>query len=144
MTNLRKLKLLVFISMPLSIVMSCAEMKSRISPKSSVQTSAPVKDFSKTSSQTPMQNADLAKKHMEAGEYQKAIDVYNVEYQKHPHDPSLAREYMKSIENIVSTADKELDKKDFSSAGRNYYVLLKNYSSCNDGTGRFIDSVISC
>jgi len=149
MTNLRRLKPLVFISMLLPIIMSCAEMKSRIFPKSSVQTSAPVKDFpqtssptpaqaakpakkhkdfSQTSSQTPAQAANPAKKHMEAGEYQKAIDVYNVEYQKHPHDLSLARKYVKSIENIASAADKALDKKDYASAGRKYDVLLKNYS----------------
>ena len=128
MTHLRGSILLVFIGMLLPIVMSCAEMKSWISPKNSVQTSAPVKDYSQTSSQTPTQAANPAKKHMDAGEYQKAIDVYNVEYQKHPHDLSLAREYVKSIENIASAADKALDKKDFASAGRNYDVLLKNYA----------------
>ncbi|MFN2267013.1 MAG: hypothetical protein ABR533_01960 [Desulfonatronovibrio sp.] len=149
MTNLRSLKLIVFISMFLPMVMSCAEMKSWISPKSSVQTSVPVKnskqtssqtparaanlakkhmDFSQTSIQTSAQASNLAKKHMEAGEYQKVIDVYNVEVQKHPHDLSLAREYVKSIENIASTAEKALDKKDFASAGRNYDVLLKNYA----------------
>ena len=150
MTNLRRSILLVFIGMLIPIVMSCAEMKSWISPKNSVQTSAPVKDssrtsgqtpaqaanlakkhkdFSQTSSQTPAQAANPAKKHMEAGEYQKAIDVYNVEVQKHPHDLSLAREYVKSIENIASTADKALDEKDFASAGRNYDILLKNYAN---------------
>ncbi len=128
MTNLRRLKLLVFISMLLPIVMSCAEMKSWISPKFSVQTSAPVKDSSQTSSQKPAQAAKPAQKHIETGEYQKAIDVYNVEYQKHPHDLSLAREYVKSIENIASAADKAFDKKDFASAGRNYDILLKNYA----------------
>jgi tetratricopeptide (TPR) repeat protein len=149
MTNLRSLKRLVFIGMLLPIVMSCAEMKSWISPKNSVQTSAHVKDYSKTSSQTPAQAANLAKKHkdfsqtnsqtsaqaanlakmhIEAGEYQKAIDVYHFEVQKNPHDLSLAREYVKSIENIASAADKALDKQDFASAGRNYDVLLKNYA----------------
>lgn len=136
-------------SMLLPIVVSCAEMKSWISPKKSVQTSAPVQDDSQTSGQTPAQTAklakkhkdspqtssqtpskaaELAKKHLKAGEYQKAIDVYNVECQKHPHDLSLAREYVKIIENIASAADKALDKKDYGSAGRNYDILLKNYA----------------
>jgi len=128
MTNLRRSILLVFIGMFLPIVMSCAEMKNWISPNNSVQTSAPGKDFSQTSSQISAQAANPAKKHMEAGEYQKAIDVYHVEVQKHPHDLSLAREYVKSIENIASAADKALDKEDFASAGRNYDVLLKNYA----------------
>lgn len=128
MTNLRMLKLLVFISMLLPMVMSCAEMKSWISPDSSVQTPVPVKNSSQTSSQTPARAPNLAQRHMEAGEYQKAIDAYNVEVQKHPHDLSLVREYVKSMENIASAADKALDKNDFASAGRNYDVLLKNYT----------------
>ena len=127
MTNLRKSTLLVLILMLFPIVQSCAGMKSWISPKSSVKTSASVKDSSKTSSRISDQVANLAKKHMEAGECQKAIDVYNVECRKHPHDQALVREYVKSIENITSVADKALDKEDFASAGRNYDVLLKNY-----------------
>ena len=128
MTNLRKSKLLVLILMLLPIVQSCAEMKSLVTPKSSVKTPAPAKDSSKTSIQTSAQAANLAKEHMEAGKCQKAIDVYNVEYRKHPNDQALVGEYVKSIENIKSAADKALDKEDFASAGRKYDVLLKNYA----------------
>ena len=128
MTNLLRSKQLVFILMILPIVQSCAGMKSWVSPKNSVQTSAPVKDSSQTSTQTSGQDANLAQKYIDAGEYQKAIDVYNVEYRKHPHDQALIRDYVKSIENIKSAADKAFDKEDFASAGRNYSVLLKNYS----------------
>jgi hypothetical protein len=156
MTNFRKSKLLVFILMLLPIVQSCAGMKSWISQKISVQTSASVKDSSQTASRTSGQDANLAKKHssktsasvkhssrtsiqsstqtaslvkehMEAGEYQKAIDIYKVEYRKHLHDQALEREYVKSIENIKPVADKALDKEDFASAGRIYGILLKNY-----------------
>jgi Flp pilus assembly protein TadD len=129
MTNLRKSKLLFLILMLLPIIQSCAEMKSRISPKSSVKTSTSTKGSSQASIHASAQAANLAKKHMEAAEYQKAIDIFNVEYRKHPHDQALVREYVKCIENINSTADKALDKKDFASAGRTYYVLLKNYSN---------------
>ena len=131
MTNFRKSKLPVLVLMLLPIVQSCAEMKSWIPPKSSVKTSAPVKDSSRTSIRASTQAVNLAKEHMEAGECQKAIDVYNVEYRKHPHDKVLVREYVKSIENITSAADKALDKKDFASAGRIYNVLLKNYAHFN-------------
>jgi tetratricopeptide (TPR) repeat protein len=156
MTKLLKSKLLVVIIMLSPIVQSCAEMKSWISPKSSVKTSPAVKDSSQTSIQAPAQAANLAKKHsfktptpvkdssqtsiqasaqvanvakkhMETGEYQKTIDVYDVEYRKHPHDQALVGEYVKSIENIKSVADKAFDKEDFASAGRNYDVLLKSY-----------------
>jgi tetratricopeptide (TPR) repeat protein len=77
---------------------------------------------------TSAQTANLAKEHMEGGDCQKAIDVYNEEYRKHPHDQALVGEYVKSIENIKSAADKELDKENFTSAGRKYDVLLKNYA----------------
>jgi hypothetical protein len=58
---------------------------------------------------------------------QKAIDAYNVEHRKHPQDQALVKEYVKSLEDIKSAADKALDKEDFAPAGRNYNVLLKNY-----------------
>ena len=130
MTNFRRSKLLVFILMLLPVVQSCAGKKSRISPKSSVRTSAPPKDSSRTVIQASTHAAKLAKakEHMEAREFRKAIDVYHVEYRKHPHDQALVREYVNSIENIRSAADKALDKEDFASAGRLYDVLLKNDS----------------
>ena len=128
MTNLSKSKILVLILMLLPIVQSCAEMKSRISPKSSFKTSALVKDSSQTSIQISAQAVILAKEYIKAGECQKGIDVYNVEYRKYPHDEALVREYVNSIENIKSAADKALDKEDFASAGRKYDVLLKNYA----------------
>lgn len=127
MTNFRKSKLLVFILMLLPIVQSCAGMKSWVSQKISVQTSASVKDSSRTSIQSSTQTASLVKEHMEAGEYQKVIDIYNVEYRKHPNDQALMREYVKSIEKIKPVADKALDKEDFAFAGSIYDVLLKNY-----------------
>ena len=128
MTNLCKSKLLVLIIMLLPILQSCAQTKSQVTPKSSVKTPAPVKDSSKTSIQTSARVANLAKKHMEAGECQKAIDVYIVVYRKHPNDQALVKEYVKSIENIKSAADNALVKENFASAGRKYGLLLKNYA----------------
>jgi hypothetical protein len=128
MINLHWFKPLVFVCIFLPMVMSCAAMKSWIPQNGPVQTPvAAVKDSKQTSSQTSVQASNLAKKLMEAGEYQKVIDVYNVEVQKHPHDLSLAREYVKSIGLIASTADQALDVRDFASAARNYDVLVKYY-----------------
>jgi tetratricopeptide (TPR) repeat protein len=96
--------------------------------ESPVKTSAPVKDSSQASIKASSQAADSAKKYMEAGEYQNAIEAYHVEYRKNPHDQALVGEYVKCIEDITSAAHKALDEKDFASAGRNYDVLLKNYA----------------
>ena len=128
MANIPKTKLFVIFLMLLPIIQSCAETKGRVTSKRSVKTSPPVKSSPKPSIQTSAHTANLAKKHMQAGEYQKAIDVYNVEYRQHPHDRALVREYVKSIEHIKSAADEALDKQDFASAGRKYDVLLKNYA----------------
>ena len=127
MNNLRNPKLLFIMLVLLPIVLSCAQIKSWVTPKSSAKTPSPAQDSSKPPSQTPAQSADLAKKHIEAGDCQKAMDVYYVEYRKHPSNQALVGEYVKSIENIKSTADQALDKEDFASAGRKYDVLLKNY-----------------
>jgi len=140
MDSLRpKLLLLVFIL--LLSIQSCAEMKSWISPKSPVKTSAQVKHTSqapskaptlagqhKVPSQAPVQAATLARQHVEAGEYQKAIDIYSAECRKTPQDLPIMKEYAKSLEGIKSTADKALEKRDFASAGRMYYVLQDNYT----------------
>lgn len=145
MMDLLRPKLLLFVLIPLLTLQSCAQMKSWISPKSPVKTSAHVKHTpqapsqeqtldrqNQAASQAPVQAATLAKKHMEAGEYQKAIDIYSDECRKQPKDLPLVKEYAKSLEGIKSTADKALEKRDFASAGRMYYVLQNNYAKFND------------
>jgi Flp pilus assembly protein TadD len=117
MDNLRRIKLLFLVLSLLLIVQSCATMKSWISPKSPDQT--PTK--------SSVQTQTHAKQFMDAGEYQKAINVYYVEYRKQPQDQALVKEYVKSLEDIKSAADKALEEEDFASAGKNYNVLLKNY-----------------
>lgn len=46
----------------------------------------------------------------------------------------MMKEYAKSLEGIKSTADKALEKRDFASAGRMYYVLQDNYTKFNNVT----------
>ena len=72
---------------------------------------------------------------MDAGAYQDAIADYRTEYRSRPHDQALAEEYAKSLEDIKAVADKASDEEDFASAGRIYYVLLKNYSYFKDFVG---------
>ncbi len=106
--DLHRIRLLFFIFI-LLIVQSCTTMERWIAPKSSVQTQT------------------LAKQYMDAGEYQKAIDAYNGEYLKQPQDQALVKEYVKSLGDIKSAADKALEEGDFASAGKKYNVLLQNY-----------------
>ena len=124
----RRSKLLVIILILLPILLSCAELKSRPAPVDPAETPPPVKKTSKKSIQTSAQVVDLAKAHMEAGDYQKAVAIYNFAYRRYPTDRGLLAAYVKSIENIKSAADRAFVKADFASAGRNYDFLLKNYT----------------
>ena len=127
MTKPGQSKLLVLIFVLIPIVYSCAEKKSRIAPESRVKKSAPTMDSSRTPSQTPVKAAILAKKHVNAGQWQKAITIYNAKYREHPRDDVLIRAYVESIENMKSTADRTLDQGDFAAAGREYNIIIRNF-----------------
>jgi tetratricopeptide (TPR) repeat protein len=125
-------KLIIFILILLITLQACAEIKSLVS-KNPVEPSAPVKESTaETSNQGPLKAANLAKKNIEAGGYQKAIDTYSIECHKKPQDPQLMIEYAKSLDGIKSSADKALEKKDFVYAGRMYYILHNNYAKFSD------------
>lgn len=109
MDNIRRTNLLFFILVLLLVIPSCAGMKSMVAQNGSAKTTTHAKQL------------------ISAGEFQKAIDTYNVEYRRNPQDQALLKEYVISIEDIKSTADKASDRDDFASAGKKYYVLQKNY-----------------
>jgi len=67
--------------------------------------------------------------HLKAGEFRKAIDLFNETYQKHPQDPTVRSGYIKTLESIKSSGDRAFEKSDFALAGCVYGLLLKNYSS---------------
>lgn len=96
------------------ILPSCAAMNKGPSTQKPVQAQA--------------QAATSARQHMDAGEYQDAIDDYSAEYESHPENRALAQEYVKSLEDMKAAADKASAEEEFASAGRIYNVLLKNYS----------------
>jgi tetratricopeptide (TPR) repeat protein len=108
----------------LFIFPSCAQMKSFLSPQASVQTPQP----SVKTPQPSVQARNEVKQHLGAGQYRKALDDYRSEYMKHPHDQALMREYVRSIEDIKTKADKISDAGDLASAGRIYDTLLKTFS----------------
>jgi tetratricopeptide (TPR) repeat protein len=108
----------------LFIFPSCAQMKSFLSPQASVLSP----QASVQAPQASVQARNEVKQHLGAGQYRKALDDYRSEYTKHPHDQALMREYMRSIEDIKTKADKISDAGDLASAGRIYDILLKTFS----------------
>ena len=97
--------------------------------------SACAKDKSTVLSQKPTGEAksadparDRIKHHISAGDYQKAIDIYRIEYKKYQKDEAFIKEYIRDLEHMKSAADKASAKNDFGSAGRTYSILAKNYT----------------
>lgn len=129
MMILFRLKLILFVFILSFALQSCTGIKNQTAPKSSVRTSSPNKHPTQASSQSPAQVANLAKKYIDAGNYQKAINIYRSEHRKHPQNLQLMQMYAKSLDSIKSTADDAFEKKDFADAGRIYYVLQKNYGN---------------
>lgn len=128
MVDLRKADRLFPALVLLLIFPSCVQMKSWLSPQASGQAPQTSAHAPQPSGQTPNQ----IKQHVTAGEYQKAIDLYKTEYKNHPQDRLLVKEYMKSLEEIKTTADSASGREDFLSAGKTYNVLQKNYPDFKD------------
>lgn len=93
----------------LLVLSACAQMKNGLAPQASIQETGHIK-------RTPA-----------SGDHQKIINDYKAEYAKNPHDHTLMKEYVKSLEDIKVAADRALTREDYVSAGKTYKVLLKNY-----------------
>ena len=64
---------------------------------------------------------------VEAGEFQKAIDLHGEICQKHPQDPAVLSGYIRTLEAIKGRGDQAFEEKDFKLAGNIYEVLAKNW-----------------
>jgi tetratricopeptide (TPR) repeat protein len=111
----------------LPAVLSCAQITRWVSFPRGERTPAPAGELSPPSGPASAQAADLAKTHLSAGEYQKALDVYNAAYEKQPRDPALLSAYVQSLEAIAAAADRAYERREIGPAGRIYAVLLNNY-----------------
>lgn len=126
------LVLLLLLTLP-----SCAQMKSWVPKKKPVHTAAHVKRPPKEQapvsaqaaqpSQPPVQTPSQARRYLEEGAYQKAIDDYSAEYRKNPQNQALVKEYAQSLDEMKTSADRASGRGDFASAGRIYSLLLGNY-----------------
>jgi len=71
--------------------------------------------------------AGRAQTELEAGEFQKAIDIYKDIYQKYPQDPMVRSGYIKTLESIKSRGDLAFKRNNFEMAGNIYEILAKNW-----------------
>jgi tetratricopeptide (TPR) repeat protein len=125
---------LLLIVLLLPGIWSCAQIKERVSPQKGTETPpAPAEETLRPSVdesvRAPIPAADLARREMDAGRYQKALDLYDMAHRSAPQDRQLLQNYTASVEKIRSVARQAMDQQDCVSAGRNYHLLLKNYST---------------
>ena len=65
---------------------------------------------------------------LQRGDFQKTLDIYKTASKDYPGDVRLAAGLKKATEDIRRQADGALAKEDYISAGKAYFVLLKNYA----------------
>lgn len=75
---------------------------------------------------------DDAHKKLSSGDFQKALDTYQLVYKKYPKDPEMLKEYIETIESMKDRGDKAFDTENFVQAKITYDLLLKNFSRFSD------------
>ncbi len=68
-----------------------------------------------------------SEQYVDQGDYKSALVVYADACRKYPDNQVLLTNYHKTIEEIHHAADAAFSRNDFTSSGRAYYILLKNY-----------------
>jgi tetratricopeptide (TPR) repeat protein len=76
--------------------------------------------------------AGQAQMELEAGKFQRAIDIYEELHQKYPQDPAVQSGYIRTLESIRNSGDRAFEKKDFKMAEDIYEILAKNWSRFAD------------
>jgi tetratricopeptide (TPR) repeat protein len=71
--------------------------------------------------------AKQAQLELEAGDFQKAIDIYKEIYQKYPQDPTIRSSYIKTLESIKNSGDRAFERNNYELAGNIYEILAKNW-----------------
>ncbi len=69
---------------------------------------------------------------IEAGKFQRAIDLWKEIYQKYPQASNVRSRYIKTLESIKGRGDLAFETKDFSLADKIYEVLANNWVHFSD------------
>ena len=75
---------------------------------------------------------DEAHQNLEAGDFQKALDTYQLAYKKYPKDSETLKNYIETIEFVKAQGDKAFDTNNFVQAQTTYELLLKNFPRFSD------------
>lgn len=70
---------------------------------------------------------DEAHQELASGDFQKALDTYQLAYKKYPKDSEMLKNYVEAIESIKAQGDEAFGRENFVQAQITYDVLLKNF-----------------
>lgn len=75
---------------------------------------------------------EMAKNYLTEGDFQKALETYDVGYNQSPNDSELRSNYIRTIHQVKKNADIAFHREDFAQAGSIYRALLDNYPQVKD------------
>ena len=75
---------------------------------------------------------DEAHQELRSGDFQKALDTYQLAYKKYPKDSEMLKNYIRTIESMKAQGDEAFDRENFVQAQITYNLLLKNFSRFSD------------
>ncbi|OGP98928.1 MAG: hypothetical protein A2026_09535 [Deltaproteobacteria bacterium RBG_19FT_COMBO_46_12] len=75
---------------------------------------------------------DEAHQKLTSGDFQKALDTYQLAYKKYPKEPGVLKKYIETIESMKVQGDEAFDRENFGEAQITYDLLLKNFSRFSD------------
>ena len=75
---------------------------------------------------------DEAHQELRSGDFQKALDTYQLAYKKYPKDSEMLKNYIETIESMKTQGDKAFDRENFVQTQIAYDLLLKNFPRFND------------
>jgi len=70
---------------------------------------------------------DEAHQEFRSGDFQKALDTYQLAYKKSPKDSEMLKNYIETIESMKAQGDEAFDRENFVQAQITYDLLLKNF-----------------
>jgi tetratricopeptide (TPR) repeat protein len=75
---------------------------------------------------------DEAHQELRSGDFQKALDTYQLAYKKYPKDSEMLKNYIGAIESMKAQGDEAFGRENFAQAQITYDLLLKNFPRFSD------------
>jgi tetratricopeptide (TPR) repeat protein len=73
--------------------------------------------------------------YLRQGDFEKALETYNLAFKKYSDDPALRKSYIEAAEMIEDSALAAFEREDYATSGRIYYLLDRQYPNFQDFTG---------